>query len=128
MSGEVKRYSESFKLHVVRELERGRYRSIAEVSRAFEIRGQHTVRDWVVRYGKNHLLKKVVRVEKPGEQSRVKRLQEENERLRTALVDAVLDKAYFELVCEQHGIDAEAFKKKADAKLSGKGPSKKARP
>ena len=116
MSGEVKRYSESFKMHVVGELERGRYSCVWEASRAFGITGCGTVQSWVIRYGKNHLLKKVVRVEKLGEAKLVKKLKEENQKLKDALVDAVLERTYFEMVCEQQGIDPAEFKKKADGK------------
>ncbi len=118
MSERVIRYSEAFKQQVVTELEEGRFGSAHEASRAYGIRGTDTVRRWVRRYGKGHLLKKVVRVEKPGEVRELKRLKEKVRELESALADAYIDgamaRSYFELLCERTGTDPDEFKKKHD--------------
>jgi hypothetical protein len=68
-------------------------------------------------------LRKVVRVEKPGEPGEVRRLKERVRRLEAALADAhmdrALDQSFFEILCEEQGIDAGAFKKKHAARASG---------
>jgi transposase len=110
------RYSEAFKLKVVDELERGRFSSPFEAARAYGMCGGWTVRRWVLQYGKGHLLKKVVRVQKEGEPGEVARLKQRVRKLEEALADATMDRcleqAYFEILCEDLKVDAQEFKKK----------------
>ena len=113
----VIRYSEAFKLQVVRALEEGRFRTAFEAGRAYGIKGPCTVRYWVQRYGKDHLLGKVVRVMEAKEQTEVKALRQRVRELEKALANAHLDlklgEAYVELACEAAGIeDVAGFKKK----------------
>lgn len=113
---EVFRYSEAFKLQVVSELESGKLGSHAAACRRYGIGGGATIKSWLRRYGKNHLLHKVVRVEKPGERDQVKILQARIRDLERAVADAkvqeTLHKAYFEIVCEEFGVlDPGALKK-----------------
>ena len=67
--------------------------------------------------------RKVVRVEKPGEPGEIKRLRERVRKLEAALADAhmdgALERAYFEILCERTGTEAEAFKKKHGERASG---------
>ena len=122
MSMQVIKYSEAFKMQVVGDVEKGRFGSAGEASRAYDIRGHTTVRKWLKRYGRNHLLKKVVRVEKAGEPSELKRMKDRIRKLENALADSymdgALDRAFFKLLCEQQQEDPEAFKKKADVQRS----------
>lgn len=126
MAGRTMIYSEAFKQQVVDELAAGRFGSPFEAARAYGI-GKDTVRRWVRAYGKGHLLRKVVRVEKPGEPGEVKRLKERVRQLEEALADATMDKALaesaFELLCERVDVDAEEFKKK----LAGSGSTRRGR-
>lgn len=116
------RYSEAFKQQVVGEVEAGRFGSAYEASLAYGIRGNGTVGRWLNEYGKGHLLRKVVRVEKPGEPGELKRLRERVRRLEEALADAhmdgALDRAYFDILCERTGTDPAAFKKKHGGRAS----------
>ena len=126
----VVRYSEAFKLQVVSELEEGRYASPFEASQAYGIRGSGTVRRWLELYGKSHLVRKVVRVEKEGEPGEIKRLKERVRQLESALADSYIDGAlaesYFEILCERTRIDAEGFKKKhAGRARTGRGAESK---
>ncbi len=117
--GEIKpaiRYSEAFKMQVVRELEAGgvNYR---QMMRKYGIRGCGTLQQWVRRYG-NGRIGKIIRVEKPEESNELKRLKERVRRLEAALADTNLDLAlerqYTRLACERAGIqDVAEFKKKA---------------
>ena len=111
------RYSEAFKLQVVRELETGRFNSVLEARRAYGVNGATTLANWVRRYGKNHLLGKVVWVMKADEQAEVKTLRQRVRALEQALADAHLDlkleAAYVQLACEAAGVkDVADFKKK----------------
>jgi len=111
------RYSEAFKLKVVHELESGRFGSAFEAGRAYGVRGSGTVGYWLRRYGKDHLLGKVVRVMKADERAEVVALRKQVRELKAALadahIDARLDAAYLKIACRTAGIeDVEAFKKK----------------
>jgi transposase-like protein len=117
----VVRYSESFKLQVLRELEEGRFESVSAVKRAYGIRGQATVKQWALQYGKGHLFGKVVRVERPEETDEKRRLRQRVRELEKALADAHLkqcfDEAYLKIACRAAGIeDVEGFKKKHGGK------------
>lgn len=108
------RYSEAFKLEVVKELET-EGRPYEEVRRKYGIGGCDTVQNWVRRYGKG-TRGKVIRVERPEEINELQRLRERTRRLEKALADASMDLAlereYTRLACERAGIeDVEAFKK-----------------
>lgn len=111
------RYSEAFKLQVVRELEQGRFESAGAAGRAYGVNGSETVANWVRRYGKDHLLRKAIRVMKADEEAEVKALRKRVRELERALSDAHIDlkleEAYVELACEAAGIeDVAEFKKK----------------
>jgi transposase-like protein len=117
----VIRYSEAFKLQVLRDLETGRFATKAEAARAYGIRGQGTIDHWARKYEKWHVLGKVIRVEKPEEISEVRRLRKRVQDLEKALADAhldqKLDEAYLQIACQAAGIeDVEAFKKKHGGK------------
>ena len=110
------RYSEAFKLQVVNDLESGKLGSISEANRHYGIPGGETVKKWLIKYGRNHLVPKVICVEKPEEQNQIKKLKSEVKQLKEALADthmqSLLNEAVFEELCEEVGVDPEAFKKK----------------
>lgn len=119
------RYSEAFKLHVVRDFELGRFESPTAAGRAYGVNGKGTVARWVRHFGKDHLLGKLVRVMKADEEAEVKALRKRVRKLEKALADAHLDlkleTAYLGLACEAAGVeDIEEFKKKQDGKPSTK--------
>jgi uncharacterized protein YdgA (DUF945 family) len=72
----------------------------------------------MVKFGKSHLLSKVVRVEMKDEKDKLKELQERVRKLEKLLADKELDnlmnEAFLEILAEDNGIDLEEFKKKAD--------------
>lgn len=113
----VFRYSEAFKQQVLRELEEGKFGSMHSAARAYGIRGGSTLQGWIRRYGRTHLLRKVVRVETPKEVNEAKELRKRVRELEKALADAhidsKLDAAYLEIACRAAGIeDVDGFKKK----------------
>ena len=115
-------YSEAFKLYVVSEYEAGRWRGLEEVRRACGIGGKKTVARWLRQYGKAHLLRRVVRVERPEDRDERKVLVAENRRLKEVLANETAEKyllkGYLQVACRQLGVAEEAFKKKADTMLS----------
>jgi len=111
------RYSEAFKMEVVRELEVGGL-AFDAVALKYGIGGKTTVSRWVRQYG-NGSRGKVIRVERPGEINELKRLKARVRLLESALADAniasALERAYTRLACQRAGItDVAEFKKKVD--------------
>ncbi|WP_354587642.1 transposase [Puniceicoccus vermicola] len=118
------RYSESFKLRVVRELEDGRFETITQARRHYGISGTRTIHGWLKEFGKNSMLPKVVRVETPEEQIELKRLRERVKQLEKAVADQFIasevEKSFLEIACERAGYDdVEEFKKKAGGNRRG---------
>lgn len=85
----VIRYSISFKQKVVRELEEEGL-TISEASRRYGIKGGQTIQNWLRKFGKNHLISKIVRIEMKGAKDRVKELESELKRVKLALADATM--------------------------------------
>jgi len=114
------RYSEAFKMQVVRELEAGGI-NYSQMMRKYGIRGDGTLKDWVVRYG-NGSIGKVIRVEQPKETNENEQLRRRNRALEKALADTnielALERQYTKLACARAGIkDVAEFKKKAAGTL-----------
>jgi transposase len=123
------RYSVAFKRQVVAELESGRFASIEQARVHYGIGGNTTIRRWLERMGRNDLMAKVVRVEKPGEANQIAELKKQVRQLQQALGQTqlrnVLNETLLEMACQQLGVDVETFKKKADA-MRSPGPTSKA--
>ena len=113
------RYSEAFKMQIVRELEGGLI-NIDQIRRKYGIGGCYTIRRWVSKYG-NGSIGRVIRVEKPEEINERQELKRRVRALEKALADAnidlALERAYTELACERAGVGVQEFKKKAIGKL-----------
>ena len=60
----IKRYSNAFKLQVVRQIEQGQL-SIAQARRRYDIGGSGTIGQWLKDLGKNHQTCKIMRIETP---------------------------------------------------------------
>jgi transposase len=116
---QIIRYSEAFKMEVVREMETQGLNS-NEVRQKYGIRGGGTVEFWARKYG-NGLLGKVIRVETPKDMDEFKKLRERVKRLESLLADTnlelALERQYVRLACERAGIeDIVEFKKKGAGK------------
>ena len=121
----VMRYSRSFRRQVVADLESGRMTSIKQAQRHYGIGGNGTVERWVRRFGKNHLLPKVITVQKPNEPDQIRQLKQQVAQLQQALgqtqVQNILNEEFLKIACNELGCDVESFKKKADTRLSTEG-------
>jgi transposase-like protein len=93
-----------------------------EASEHYGIRGSMTVRQWLKRYGKNHLIPKAVRVEKPDEAEQIREFKKQIRQLQEALgktqLENVMNESFLGIACERLGVDVEEFKKKVDTKRS----------
>ncbi len=101
------RYSEAFKLEVVRELER-ELRPVDVVRRKYGIKGLSTIGRWLLKYG-NGTRGKVIRVETPKEINELQKLKQRVKRLEALLADThlelALERQYTRLACERAGIE-----------------------
>ena len=120
MSGprELIRYSQAFKQKVISEIESGEL-GIEKARRIYDIGGAETIQKWIKKYGKYHLLNKVVRVEMKDEQDKIKTLERQKRELESALAQAHLRiltlESTIEVAEEQLGIK---IKKKSDTAAS----------
>ena len=108
------RYSKSFKMQLVREVESGKSNAWA-VQRKYDIKGANTVMRWVRQFGSGKY-GKLIRVEKADEVNEAARLRSELRRVKEALADThvelALEQAFLAVACEELGQSREAFKKK----------------
>ena len=125
-----KRYSICFKRQVISDLESGRFDSISSAGDHYGIGGAATISQWLRKYGKNHLLAKVVIVQKPNERDQMRALKRQVAALERALgqtqAQNVLNESFLRVACEDLGCDVESFKKKAATERSTS-PTKRAK-
>src|ERR1700739_1438495 len=99
---DLKRYSISFKQKVVKEIEQEGL-GLMEAKRRYGIGGAETINLWLRKFGKQHLLNRVIRVETKGEKDRVLELEKEVKKLKLALADSYLARDCAEEVIKQAG-------------------------
>ena len=109
MSGKIiKTYSEAFKRQVVSDLENGGL-TFTEAKNLYGIKGGDTIQNWVRKFGKYHLLNRVVKIQVKEEVDQIKKLTKEKKELESALATSQV-KIYaleelIELAKEDYGID-----------------------
>ena len=108
------RYSQSFKMQCVREVEAGKSCAFG-VGRKYKIKGRGTVMRWVRQLGSGRY-GKIIRVEKAHEVNEAGQLRSELRRVKEALADThmelALEKAFLVVACEELDQSLEEFKKK----------------
>ena len=117
-------YSTAFKLKVISQIESGQF-SIEEARRIYNIGGGSTIHHWIKKYGKNHLLSKVVRIEMRGEKDHLKKLEKEKSELESALAKAHLKimalESLIESAEEDLGVDLKKSTEKQRSSKRSKG-------
>ena len=120
----VVRYSEAFKMQLIRELESGKLDGIEHARRTYGISGTYTIQRWLKKYGRHDLRTRIVHVQKPDEQDQIQKLKEQIKTLKGALaetqIQSLLNKSVYEVLCEEVGVDPSKFKKKANMPRSAK--------
>jgi len=104
----TKRYSLSFKQKVISEIESGKI-TREGARKLYGIRGGSVINGWIKKFGKLHLLNKVVRIELKDEVSKLKQLEKEKKALESALAQAQLKlivyESMIEIAEEEYGVD-----------------------
>ena len=121
------RYSDCFKRSIVEEIEKNGL-SIEDCRRKYGIGGSATIQKWLKKYGKNHLLNKVVRVETIDEIQEINALKKENKALKEAFANLSLKNLVLETYLEEFGKETgrtDEIKKKYAQELSKYFPNKK---
>jgi len=106
------RYSTAFKQKVVSEIESGKI-TIAKANKIYDIKGSHTVQNWIKKFGKNHLLSKVMRVEMKNEHDRIKELEKQNQ-----LLESALAQAHLKIICLESSVECVEEHYNIDVKKS----------
>jgi len=114
----VLRYSISFKQKIVREVEEGL--ELGAARRRYGIKGGSTIQGWIRKFGKDHLLNKIVRIEMKGEKDRVRELEKEVRKLKEALADAYMSKECAEKIIELANKEYQTDLKKIFGQQSSK--------
>ena len=121
------RYSDCFKRSIVEEIEKNGL-SIEDCRRKYGIGGSSTIQKWLKKYGKNHLLNKIVRVETIDEIQEINALKKENKALKEAFANLSLKNLVLETYLEEFGKETgrtDEIKKKYAQELSKYFPNKK---
>ena len=116
----VKCYSACFEQQVVKDIESGRFDTIWEAQRHYGVTGNGTVQRWLQKYGKNHLVPKVILVQKPNEKDQIRQLKKQVPQLERALgetqAENVVNRQFLKIACEDLGCDVDTFKKKPSSR------------
>jgi transposase-like protein len=123
------RYSEAFKLKVLKEIESGQITQSQAVKK-YGITHDATVHYWIKKYSKHHLLQRVVRIEMPNEikQSEIiKQLKEEKRKLESALAQTQVKLIVYETLVDVAGRELNMDLKKTFGSGQRKNPGKKLR-
>jgi len=104
-----KRYSEAFRIQVVREYEQGGY-SLNALHKRYGM-SIPTLTKWIQKYSTQGLRYELMKIQTPAEQDRLKELEAENSRLKQLVADLHLDKAMLEstitVIEREYGIDVK---------------------
>lgn len=123
----IVRYSDCFKRAVIEEIEK-KGLSIEACRRKYSIGGATTIQKWLKKYGKNHLLNKIVRVETIDEIQEIQALRKELKAIKEAFAEMAIEnkvyETYFQVLGEETGA-SEKIKKKLDQELSKYFPRRK---
>jgi transposase-like protein len=119
----VKKYSESFRLKVLSELEQGKFNK-NEICQFYGI-GIGTLYRWIRKYDKYSLLNQCIRIETMGEKDKIKELEKQISRLKELVVEKDLklfvNDIYLEALSDDLGFNnVEDLKKKLESKRSSK--------
>lgn len=118
------RYSMAFKLKVMEELRDGKWKSVSGAAMAYGI-SYNTVYVWMRALGFEHLKGRMIYVKTRTELDELKRLKDENKRLKLKMADVVLDakinEELLKITCRQLGTTIEELKKRTQRRSAHTG-------
>ena len=104
----IKKYSMSFKMKVVSEIEKGKF-SIDQAREIYDIGGSQTIQRWMSKLGKANLISKVVKIEMKDEKDKLTELKKEKQLLESALAQSQLKvfilESLVDIAKDKYGID-----------------------
>lgn len=124
---QIYRYSLAFKQKIVSEIESGKL-SIEQARQVYDIGGSCTIQKWLKKFGKHHLLSKVVRIEMKDEKDKIKELQRQKQELESALAQAHLKNICLESLIESVEAHYKVDVKKTFGQKVSTKPSRKSKP
>jgi transposase-like protein len=92
------RYSEAFKKQVVSEYEQGA--TASSLREKYGIKGRSTINTWLKKYGREGSRYKLMVIQKPEEQNRVKQLEKRVQQLEQVLAQVMVEKLMLESLVE----------------------------
>lgn len=120
----TKQYSISFKQKVISEIESGKL-TREGARKLYGIGGGSVINGWIKKFGKMHLLNKVVRIELTDEISKLKQLEKEKKELESALAQAhlrlIVYESIIEIAEEEYGVDLKKNIKPESSPSAAKG-------
>ena len=120
------RYSISFRQKVVREIEEEGL-TIEAAKRRYGIGGGQTIQRWMRKFGKYHLLEKIIRIESMEEKDKVKKMQDEIRKLKEALADSMMAQKCLEAVIQEANKEYKTDLKKSFGSDASKDSEKSSR-
>lgn len=120
------RYSLSFQQKVVREMEE-HGEMLSTLRNRYGIKGGETIQNWLRKFGKNHLLNKIVRIETMEEKDQIKEMKDEIHRLKLALADSLMAQKCLETVIEEASKEYNTDLKKSFGEHPSNGSAKTTR-
>jgi len=100
--GYIVRYSEAFKRKVVEDVEKNHITQ-AEAVKKYGLSHNSMVHLWIKKYGKNHLLHRIVRIQMPTDKNPndiIKELKKEKQKLESALAQSYVKNLALESMIE----------------------------
>ena len=109
------RYSEAFKLTVIRDLEEN-HLSIGGAQKKYDICGSNTIHGWLRKYGKTHLFTRKIVIMNIEEQDALTAMRAKVKELESVVVAQELARhrqhAFYEESLRQLGVERSVFEKK----------------
>ncbi len=115
------RYSDAFKMKVIDEIESGKYNQ-NQAMKHYGIKGSVTIQGWLKKYGKNHLIPKIVRVETENEMNRLKEAEKRIRELEKALSNVTIENVLYKSLVKVAERDLKIDLKKNYGHLVSKKP------
>jgi transposase-like protein len=111
---------------VVREIEEEGL-TIEAAKRRYGIGGGQTIQRWMRKFGKYHLLEKIIRIESMEEKDKVKKMQDEIRKLKEALADSMMAQKCLEAVIQEANKEYKTDLKKSFGSDASKDSEKSSR-